>query len=212
MTNTSSATKAHAFAPNLQANVPSHVANIPLSARVASTSHNNIVPLRPISAYSDYELDSLEHNYRKAARISGGAYTLHEVMNEKSKRATGGLDGKQLVSLILELSSQSQDGFTTYADLWAALYPANPWCGNKTVRAIMEVMDIAILYCVDNGLPIVTTLIVRSDTRKQSANAVTNIYNAARTYGVAVGTSEEDFVTMQILESFDLAQSSKTLH
>ena len=212
MTNISSATNTQTIARFLQNSVMTAVTTAPLSARVVSTGQNNIVPMRPISAYSDAELDSLEHNYRKSARISGGAYTLHEVMNEKSKRATGGLGGKQLVSLILELSCQSQDGFTTYADLWAALYPAKPWCGNKTVRAIMEVMDIAILHCVDNGLPIVTTLIVRSDTRKQSANAVTNIYNAARMYGVAVGTSEEDFVTMQILESFDLAQASKTFH
>jgi hypothetical protein len=212
MTNITSATNAQTIARLLQNSVMTAGATAPLSARVVSTGQNNMVPMRPISAYSDAELNSLEHNYRKSARTSGGTYTLRDVMNEKARRITGGLDGTRLVSLILDLSNKHDDGYTTYADLWAALFPAKPWCGNATVRAIMEVMDIAIKHCVDNGLPIVTTLIVRSDTRKHSTNAVSNIYKAARTYGAVVGTSEEDFVATQILQSINLAQLSKTLH
>ena len=212
MTNISSATNAQTIARFLQNSVMTAVTTAPLSARVVSTGQNNIVPMRPISAYSDAELKSLEHNYRKSARTSGGTFTLRDVMNEKARRVTGGLDGTRLVRLILDLSNKHDDGYATYADLWAALFPAKPWSGNATIRATMEVMDIAIKHCVDNGLPIVTTLIVRTRTRKHSPNAVSNIYQAARTYGAVVGTSEENFVATQIVRSINLAQLSKTLH
>ena len=103
MTNITSATNAQTIARLLQNSVMTAGAAAPLSARVVSTGQNNMVPMRPISAYSDAELNSLEHNYRKSARTSGGTYTLRDVMNEKARRITGGLDGTRLVSLILEL-------------------------------------------------------------------------------------------------------------
>lgn len=191
----------------IKAKLVADVANVAQRNPARAT---NVVPLRAITALDDHELDNFEANYRKAARISGGAYSLHEVMNEKAKRAAAGLNSEQLVGLILELSCRSQDGFTTYANLWAALFPAKPWCGRQTVRAIMKIMDLAIKHCVDNSLPIVTTLIVRTDTRKHSDDAVTNIYNAARNYGAEVGPSQQEFVDTQILEAFYLAQAAKT--
>ena len=76
MTNITSATNAQTIARLLQNSVMTAGATAPLSARVVSTGQNNMVPMRPISAYSDAELNSLEHNYRKSARTSGGTYTI----------------------------------------------------------------------------------------------------------------------------------------
>lgn len=165
-----------------------------------------------IATLSNAQLENLERNYHKRGITEGGLYSLREVLNEKTRRVTGGLEGLEVVNLILDLCRTSSDGFATYADLWHALFPNQPWRGQSTVRDIMKILGEVISYCVANDLPILTALIVRSDTRQQSANAIENIYQCARDMGCTVGPCPETFVTEQILNAFELIDTKTTVH
>ena len=161
---------------------------------------------------SDAELSNLEHRYKLRGVTKGGIFTLSEVRAERFRRAANGLGGAEIYQLILDLAQVNADGFTTYLDLHRAVFPSRTWCGHTAVRAIKQVLHEAIIYCVDNSLPIVTALVVRSDTRHLSPEALLNIYHCAGDMGLSVGTDPENFVTEQILKAFDLFSTVRTLH
>ena len=169
-------------------------------------------PITAICNFTDQQLENLQHNYHKRSLSTGGIYSLQEVLNEKTRRLTNGLDGDKVVRLILDLSRRSPDGFTTYFDVWRSIYPTHPWRGQSSVRRIMKVLGEVIHHCVANNLPIITALIVRRANRQHSPTAVTNIYKYARNLGCNVGVCAESFVTDQILLAFDLFDNNTTIH
>ena len=156
---------------------------------------------RPISLLSDHQLEVFEHVYRESGFTKCACHPLAAVTAERCRRVAGGLTGSEIVQLILDMSQQNSDGYTTYLALYRAVFPGKPWRGTQ---AIKQVLHQAIIYCVDNDLPMVTALVVRSDTRELSRKALQNIYRSARDLGVSVGSDASDFVTTQILLSFDL--------
>jgi len=175
----------------------------------SNQKHSNT---RPIFILSDSELSNLEHRYKIRGVTKGGIFTLSEVRAERFRRAANGLGGAEICQLILDLAEVNADGFTTYLDLYHAVFPSRTWCGHTSIGAIKRVLHEAIIYCVDNSLPIVTALVVRSDTRQLSPEALLNIYHCAGEMGLSVGTDPENFVTEQILKAFDLFSTVRTLH
>ena len=69
---------------------------------------------------------------------------------------------------------------------------------HKTLRVVADSLYRVIHYCVTNDLPILTVLVVRSNNRKLSGDAVKNIYNECRDLGVDVGLDPDAFVQTQI--------------
>ncbi len=60
-------------------------------------------------------------------------------------------------------------------------------------RKLDEVID----YCERNGLPILTTLIVRNEGRQLSPEAIDSVYKHAKDTGIAVGLVPKAFVEQQ---------------
>jgi hypothetical protein len=147
---------------------------------------------------SDKQLDAFEANYRRANRTEGGKYTLAEILLEKRRRRPSPFGVRETAAKIIELAAASDDGLTTYGDLWSAFRPGMPWEGHKTQKIVSDSLYRVIHYCVTNRLPIITVLVVRGGQRKLSKEAIANIYRECRELAVDVGRDPEAFVSQQI--------------
>lgn len=135
--------------------------------------------------------------YLKHGRTEGGVYTLAEVKLEMRRRSPNPFGVRETAAKILELSAASSDGLTTYGDLWRAFRPSEPWKGNASVAIMSGALDRVIAYCVDNRLPIISVLVVRTGSRALSDQAVQNIYEEVKSLGVDVGLDAAAFVREQ---------------
>ena len=71
-----------------------------------------------IIGWTDRQLNNLEKNYISAGKDSGGQFTLAEVKLEKLRRLPSHLDTVTVTRKIVELAKKSEDGLTTYGELW----------------------------------------------------------------------------------------------
>jgi hypothetical protein len=149
-----------------------------------------------ISELTDRQLDNLEANYRRAHKAEGGKYTLSEVLLEKKRRKPSVFGVHELAAKIIELAALSEDGLVTYSDLWNA-FRSDPWIGHKSLKIMANSLERVIYYCVTNGLPILTVLVVQKQNRTLSIEAINNIYEACRELGVDVGFDAKKFVDEQ---------------
>lgn len=150
-----------------------------------------------IGQLTDRELINLENNYVAKALTTGGRFSLAEVRLEKLRRLPSQLDTVALAKRIVELARQSPDGLTTYGELWKSFHPDAEWKGNATQQILANALGRVVAYCVSEGLPIVTVLVVRTGSRKLSEEAIDNIYEEAVSLGVNAGNSAEEFVAQQ---------------
>lgn len=152
---------------------------------------------RLISEFSDRELDNLITNYRKSGKEEGGVYALAEVRLEKARRIKSPFPPRDVAKVIVESAQQSDDGNVTYKEIWLAFRPDDDWMGNMSQTEVGNALGRVIAWCVDNQLPILSTLVVRSDSRKHTAQAEQNIYDEAKNLGVDVGIHPRMFVQGQ---------------
>lgn len=149
---------------------------------------------------SDEGIQTLIDRYRERQITSGGTFTLHELLLEQKRRGKSDFDGKFVFNAIKELLKESGVDLITYGQLHKKLYPGKEWAGNYTQSQMSRALDKAIYYCISQGLPIITVLVVRADERL-SEKAVQNIYSECKDLGMDVGLSAEQFVENQIAKS-----------
>jgi hypothetical protein len=164
---------------------------------------------RLVSKLTDEELANLEANFVAAGVEASQLYSLQHVRRERLRRATKGLDGREVVGHIMALAAASSDYFTAYGDLHASLWPTEKFVGHASIGKVKKALGAAILYCVENGLPCLTTLVVHAKTRSLSDRAARNIYETLKGLGVEVGDSVEDFVLEQTLAAMDVVAKSQ---
>ena len=150
-----------------------------------------------IEQLSDEQLDAFESNYRKAKKTEGGKYSLSEILLEKLRRKPAVFGTREVAAKIIELAQQSADGLCTYGQIWSEFGPSTPWEGHKTLAVVAPSLGRVVHYCVTNNLPILTTLVVQTGTRRLSHEVMQNIYNDCRELGVSVGPDPEAFVRTQ---------------
>jgi len=150
-----------------------------------------------IEQLTDEQLDAFESNYRRARKTEGGKYSLSEILLEKLRRKPAVFGTRQVAAKIIELAQQSADGLCTYGQIWSEFRPNTPWEGHKTLAVVASSLGRVVHYCVTNNLPILTTLVVQTGTRRLSHEAIQNIYNECRELGVSVGPDPEAFVRTQ---------------
>jgi hypothetical protein len=153
--------------------------------------------MRSIKDFSDDELNTLEARYRSLNKTEGGLFPLKDIMLEKLRRKPSAFGTRETAAKIVELSAKSDDGFLTYGDIWKHFRPSTPWEGHKTLRIVADCLGRVVHYCVGNGLPILTVLVVRESTRRLSHQAVQNIYDECRELGLDVGDNPEAFIRTQ---------------
>jgi hypothetical protein len=163
---------------------------------------------RPVSKLTDAELQAIEENLVKKGVTESKHYALKDVRRERLRRATKGLDGREVVSHILGLAALSPDYYTSYGALHACLWPGEKFIGHHSMRKTMNALGAAILSCVESGLPCMTTLVVDARDRQLSDRAARNIYETLKGLGVEVGSSVEDYVLEQTLAAMDVVAQS----
>lgn len=159
-----------------------------------------------IQDLSAQQLNNLENNYLAKGVTVGGRYTLAEVRLEKLRRLPSTLDTVATAQRIIELANASDDGLTTYGELWASFNPDKPWKGNATQQIVGNALGRVTAYCITNKMPIITTLVVRSGSRTLSDEAIINITNEARGLGVETGSDPRVFVESQMAAAKALTQ------
>lgn len=151
----------------------------------------------PIQDLKNEQLANLQANYLKRNATEGAIYTLAEVKIEMMRRLPNPFGVRETAVKIVEMAQASSDGLLTYGELWKAFRPNEPWKGNASGTIMANALGRVAAYCVDNKLPILTTLVVRTSGRKLSPEAIENIYAAAKEWGVDTGPDAKAFVTAQ---------------
>lgn len=165
---------------------------------------------RPVDKLTDAELQALEENFVKKGVVVSKHYALRDVRRELLRRATAGIDGGEVFNHIASLAGNSPDSLVAYGDLYSRLWPNDLFVGNGSVGRIMKALDAAICYCVQRGLPCITTLVVKAKDRSLSERAAANIYNTLKGLGVQVGGDVEEFILVQTLAAMEVAANFTT--
>ncbi len=147
-----------------------------------------------LNEISDRQLADNVRRYREAGKETGGYFSLSELLIEQRRRKPSPFPTVEVARAILELSRKSADGLCTYRDLWDFFCPGKPWVGHGSSTAVANSLARVIAYCVQNGLPVITVLVVKSGGRQLSPQAVQNIYSESRDLGVSVGHDPMAFV------------------
>jgi hypothetical protein len=152
---------------------------------------------RAIEDLSPDELKRFITNYEREQKTEGGIYPLSELLVERLRRTDTPRVPQDVFRFILESAAASPDGKTTYQDVWGFLHPGTPWKGNYSIKIVGSTLGAVIAYSVRHRLPIVSTLVVQSMTRRLSDRAVQNIYDECKSYGVDVGLVPGEFVARE---------------
>lgn len=150
-----------------------------------------------IQTLTDRQIADIIRRYREKGLTEGGPWSLAQLLMEQRRRIKSDLPTVEVAKKIIEFASASVDGLTTYKDIWTAFRPGEDWIGNKSQQVVANALARVVEYCVRNGLPILTVLVVQSGNRKLDPKAVANIYNEARELGVSTGSDISAFIENQ---------------
>ena len=147
-----------------------------------------------LSELSEQQLNAFIKNYEASGKTEGGIFPLADLKLEKLRRNKPAFPPRDVADAIVRLARVSSDGLVSYKQIWEVFRPDRTWIGNAPRAEMAKALGSVIAYCVDNKLPILTTLVVRAGSRSQSDEAIDNIYNEAKSLGVDVGISPKAFV------------------
>lgn len=152
---------------------------------------------RNIEDLTDRELHNFINSYKRENKTEGGIFSLAELHVERLSRLPSARAPREIMQFIIENAPKSSSGTVTYGEVWGFFNPGVPWRGNHSIKVVGGSLGKLIAYCVKNGLPLVSTLVVQSGTRRLSDRAIQNIYDDAKLYGLNVGFVPKEFVSQQ---------------
>lgn len=149
---------------------------------------------------SDRELAALERSLLDG-QAKGVRFSLADVRSEIRRRQKHRWDPRLVAATILEQARSSPDGLTTYGELWSALTDGQPWRGNAPRTVMARELGQVLAYCHQNGLPILTVLVVTQADRSLSELAINGICQECIELGIVVGPDRRAFVEAQTAEA-----------
>ncbi len=153
---------------------------------------------------TDREVENFISNYERSGKDTGGRFTLAQLRVEKLRRIKSPFPPAEVAKTIVSIARESKDGLVTYKEVWERFRPDSKWIGNAPRTETGKALGAVIAYCVDHGLPILSTLVVQAGKRAHSDEAITNIHNECRKLGIDVGTDAKEFVKKQQDEALKL--------
>ena len=151
----------------------------------------------PISQLTDDQLNNLEFNYRRKNKVTGGKWSLAEVLHEKELRRADENDPESIVRVIVANCRRSIDGQMTYDSLWRSLRSNQKFTGHYSQRIVMRALDNVIKYCAANSLPQFCCLVVQTKNRQLTQNAIENIKKSCSAAGCHVSPTADQYVIRQ---------------
>lgn len=159
-----------------------------------------------LSEHTDKEVDNFISNYEKSGKTTGGKFNLGQLRAEKLRRIKSPFPPVDVAKTILALACGSHDGLVTYKEVWQKFRPESQWVGNAPRAEMAKALGAVVAYCIDNGMPILTTLVVQAARRSHSEQAILQIYSEAKSYGIEVGLDPKRFVEDQQEKSRKVTQ------
>lgn len=155
---------------------------------------------------SDRELATLERSLLTGP-VRGVPFSLADVRSEIRRRQKHEWDPRRVAATILEQALSSPDGLTTYGELWNVLTDGKPWRGNAPRTVMARELGQVLAYCHQNGLPLLTVLVVTQADRSLSELAINGICQECIELGIDVGPDRRAFVEAQTAKSRKVAIS-----
>jgi hypothetical protein len=152
---------------------------------------------RSIQELTDQQLLNFIKSYGRAGKTEGGKFSLAQLHVERLRRSPSERSPHEVLKFVVEEARKDPSGTTTYGRVWEFLRPGAPWQGNHSGKLVGSTLGAVIAYCIRNDLPLASTLVVRSGSRKLSPEAIDAIYQDAKLYGLAVGPIPSDFVRQE---------------
>jgi hypothetical protein len=147
-----------------------------------------------IEDLSDRAIQSVVQRYRAQGKTEGGPYSLSELLLEQRRRKPSKLPIDEVSRFIISRSKKSPDGLVTYKEIWEHFRPGQVWMGHGSQSVVKDALFRVVGYCAEHRLPVLTVLVVQTQSRKLSDSAVENIYRECKELGVDVGLVPRDFV------------------
>jgi hypothetical protein len=154
-----------------------------------------------LKGFSSEQLSALEKSLMDGS-ARGVRFSLADVRSEMRRRQPGRrFDPRVIAATIIQQARASQDGCTTYGQLWKQLTGGSDWVGNASQSTMGRELGRLIAYCHQNGLPILSTLVVRQNQGVLSDAAVNAICEDCIKLGIEVGPDRNAFVSAQATAS-----------
>lgn len=153
-----------------------------------------------MKGFSPDQLTALERSLLEG-QAKGVRFSLADVRSEMRRRQKHRFDPREVASTILAQTASSEDGRTTYGELWKSLTGGQPWKGNSPRTIMARELGHVLAYCHQNGLPMLTVLVVTQSERALTDAAINNICDECLEMGIDVGPDRRAFVERQATES-----------
>ena len=150
-----------------------------------------------IADLTDAQIKVFIANYKAKAATHGGKWPLSVLQWEQAKRAKSEYEIIPLMTAILRLCRQSDDHRVSYGQLWKEMNDAPLPKGQAWAKPLTNSLGRVGAYCVDKGLPLLSTLVVDDQTRQLTDDAAHNIWAYMKDRGEDVGDSPRNYVDGQ---------------
>lgn len=158
-----------------------------------------------LKRFSDKELAALERSLAGGTKATGVKYTRADVRAEMQRRRPHDFDPRLVAATILRQAKDAPNGLTTYGRVWAAMTNNAKWAGNSTQSKMGKELAHVLAYCHLNGLPILTTLVVRQTDGSLSTRAINRICEECEALGLEIVSDKAAFVRSHVERSRQLA-------
>ena len=141
------------------------------------------------------QLETNIANYKRLKVTVGGKYSLAECYLEMERRKGIAYSGHDVALAIVEIAKTSDDGYCTFLEMWKNFNPKREWVGAGCMQEANNMLGAAAYFCASfpkGALPIVTALVVRTDSRTVTSAAKKNMWKAANDWGVKSANETAD--------------------
>ena len=128
------------------------------------------------------------------------------MLAEQARRSPSPFGVQETIDAIVATSRASDDGLTTYLAIWNRLTDT-PWVGNHAQSQMANALGRVVHHCRAHGMPILTVLVVQSQSRRLAETAQRNIFNEARELGYDVGVDIAAFIAAQRVAALALVRA-----
>lgn len=146
---------------------------------------------------TDKEIRAMIKNYDAAGKIAGGNWSRAELMLELDRRKPTIYAPRDLAMKIHTLCRHSPDQRVSYGAVWLAYHPAPLPKGHGWRKRVTDGLAVLGAWCVDNDLPILSTLVVNNETRELTDAACANVWNYIKAIKNDTSLTARDFVDEQ---------------
>lgn len=151
-----------------------------------------------------HEIRTMIKNYDASGKVAGGKWSRAELALELDRRKPVVFPPKDLAMKILSLCRHSPDQRVSYGAVWLAYNPAPLPKGQGWVNKVTDALAVLGAWCVDNDLPILSTLVVNNTTRELKDAACENVWNYIKVIKGDTSSSAREFVDEQARLAMEL--------